>query len=77
MKKTVFAALFLAMALLCGTALAKDEIVLSGGDNAMAGKIDPVRGYGVWGPDIFHCHLLKPGKDNLLEKDLEIGRAHV
>jgi len=70
MKKTVFAALFLAMVLLCGTALAKDEIVLSGGDNAMAGKIDPVRGYGVWGPDIFHCHLLKPGKDNLLEKDL-------
>ena len=70
MKKTVFAALSLAMALLCGTALAKDEIVVSGGDNAVAGKFDPVRGYGVWGPDIFHCHLLKPGKDNLLEKDL-------
>lgn len=72
MKKSFFAALALA-AVFCGTAMAKDELVISTGVNMVAGKFDPVLGLGVWGPDILHCHLLKPGKDNLLEKDLAVS----
>lgn len=71
MKKSFLAALALA-AVLCGTAMAKDEIVISTGVNMVAGKFDPILGHGVWGPDIFHCHLLKSGKDNVLEKDLAV-----
>ncbi|MBQ4208190.1 MAG: ABC transporter substrate-binding protein, partial [Clostridia bacterium] len=68
MKK--FLAVLLACAALCGCAAAKDEIVISTGVNMVAGKFDPTTGHGVWGPDIFHCHLVKVGADNKLELDL-------
>ena len=73
MRKRVFAALLLGVVLCCGTAMAKDELVIGGGDNALAGKFDPTTGYGVWNYDMFHCHLLKVGKDNLLELDLAVN----
>ncbi|MBR1895415.1 MAG: ABC transporter substrate-binding protein, partial [Pyramidobacter sp.] len=69
MKKSILAALLVSVAL-CGTAAAKDEIVISTGVNMVAGKFDPTTGHGVWGPDIFHCHLVKVGADNKLELDL-------
>ena len=81
MRKVVVATVILGVLLLCGAALAKskEEIVISGGDNALAGKFDPTLGYGVWSFDIFHCHLLKVGKENMLTKDLAVseGRALV
>ena len=51
---------------------AKDEIVITAGNNLVAGKFDPTVGYGVWNPDIFHSHILKIGKDNNLEQDLAV-----
>ena len=68
MKK--FLAVLLACAALCGCAAAKDEIVISTGVNMVAGKFDPTTGFGAWGPDIFHCHLLKIGANNELVFDL-------
>lgn len=53
-------------------AAAKDEIVITAGNNLVAGKFDPTVGYGVWNPDIFHSHILKIGKDNNLENDLAV-----
>lgn len=75
MRKVVVATVILGVLLLCGAALAKskEEIVISGGDNALAGKFDPTLGYGVWSFDIFHCHLLKVGKENMLTKDLAVS----
>lgn len=75
MKKGVIAALVCCVLLFSGmaSAKAKEEIVISGGDNALAGKFDPTMGYGVWSFDIFHCHLLKVGKENMLEKDLAVA----
>lgn len=77
MKRSVIAALVCGAILSCGMAWAKpkEEIVISGGDNAVAGMFDPTMGYGVWAHDIFHCHLLKVGKDNKLEKDLAVSEA--
>ena len=72
MKKSILAALLVSVAL-CGTAAAKDEIVISTGVNMVAGKFDPTTGHGVWGPDIFHCHLVKVGADNKLELDLAVS----
>ena len=46
---------------------AKDEIVITVGNNLVAGKFDPTIGYGVWNPDIFHSHIFKVGKGNTLE----------
>ena len=51
----------------------KDEITISAGVNLVAGKFDPTGGYGVWAPDIFHCHILKVGKDNKLVNDLAVA----
>ena len=51
---------------------AKDEIVITVGNNLVAGKFDPTIGYGVWNADIFHAHLFKIGKDNALVQDLAV-----
>ena len=51
---------------------AKDEIVITVGNNLVAGKFDPTIGYGVWNPDIFHSHIFKVGKGNTLEMDLAV-----
>lgn len=51
----------------------KEEITISAGVNLVAGKFDPTAGYGVWAPDIFHCHILKVGKDNKLVNDLAVA----
>ena len=72
MKKSIFAALLVSLAL-CGCAAAKDEIVISTGVNMTAGKFDPTTGHGVWGPDIFHCHLVKVGAENKLTLDLAVS----
>lgn len=51
---------------------AKDEIVITVGNNLVAGKFDPTIGYGVWNADIFHAHLFKIGKENALVQDLAV-----
>ena len=48
----------------------KDEVVISVGVNMTAGGYDPIAGYGVWGPDIFHSKLLKYNVKSELETDL-------
>lgn len=77
MKRGILAASVLALTLVLGggPALAKDELVISGGDNAVAGKFDPTTGHGVWHADYLHCHLLKVGKDNELERDLAVNET--
>ncbi|MGO1357165.1 ABC transporter substrate-binding protein [Alkalibacterium gilvum] len=48
----------------------KDEIVISVGTVILKGGYDPIAGYGVWGPDIFHSTLLKFNLESKLENDL-------
>ncbi|MBP3743388.1 MAG: hypothetical protein J6J00_10425, partial [Treponema sp.] len=84
MKKKLLAALLLGSMVIAGCgggsgdkkaeqkAATKDEIVITAGNNLVAGKFDPTVGYGVWNPDIFHSHILKIGKDNNLEQDLAV-----
>lgn len=49
---------------------AKDELVIAVGDYIMSGKFNPADGWGMWAPDIFHCHMLKIGDGNKPEFDL-------
>ncbi len=53
-------------------AAAKEELVISAGNYIMSGKYDPTLGWGMWGPDIFHCKLLKIGTGNKLVNDLAV-----
>ena len=83
MKKKLLAALLLGSLVFAGcggdnkpaekkeaSTPAKDEIVITVGNNLVAGKFDPTVGYGVWNPDIFHAHLMKIGPKNALVQDL-------
>lgn len=70
MQKKYFALLAILLLSISSPTYAKNRLVISGGDNALAGKFDPTVGYGVWEPDIYHCHLITVGKDNRLVKDL-------
>ncbi len=54
-------------------AMKKDEVVVSVGVNMTAGGYDPITGYGVWSPDIFHSALLKYNIKSELEPDLATG----
>lgn len=48
----------------------RDEVIISVGTVLLAGGYDPIAGYGVWGPDIFHSALLKFNLESKLEVDL-------
>lgn len=76
MKKTVGLLLVLVLLITTGCSqkttqsVKKDEIVISVGVYMTEGGYDPIAGYGVWGPDIFHSNLMKYNFQNQLEIDL-------
>ncbi len=48
----------------------KEEVTISVGDLALSRKFDPVSGFGVWFPQIFHSTLVKVNNKNQIENDL-------
>lgn len=77
MKKFLSSILVLAALVLAAVPAlaAKDELVISVGDYIMSGKYNPADGWGMWAPDIFHCHLLKVGAGNKLAFDLATSES--
>lgn len=48
----------------------KQEVTISVGDLALSQKYDPIAGYGVWFPPLFHSSLVKVNNHNQIENDL-------
>ncbi|EGO65224.1 ABC transporter substrate-binding protein [Acetonema longum] len=48
----------------------KEEVTISVGDLALSQKYDPIAGYGVWFPPLFHSSLVKVNHHNQIESDL-------
>lgn len=51
----------------------KEEIIISVGQHMADGGYDPIQGYGMYEPDIFHSSLLRFNHDLKLEPDLAVS----